>query len=858
MPLFGQSQLARLLLSCPSSMSATKCSNGQFAERMDEEKLRDKGVKRRVQRRHGVTALGFAGAMLAAFSGFSPPSQPAGETVVRLTINPAQVIHRVDEKIYAHFLEHIYHSVHGGLWGEMVWNRSFEEVPSEGLWSVDNGTLVQEAIAENVRLVFGDLRWSDYEFTLEAQKVDGHEGFLVLFRVQSDRDFYWLNLGGWDNTRHAIERGRTGQGRWRVVSPMVPGRIEAGHWYRIRLRCEGNRFQVWLNDHRLLDFTDNEAPILQGGVGVGTWNTRARFRNLKITALDGTVLFQGLPQVAPTPTARHWQVVGTGVFALTTDNPLNSQRCQLVACSDGEAGVRQAPMSVRAGEKYHGSVWVRGKAPNGLVVRLRDGRRTLAEQRLPAPIGTWREVTFTLTPRASANDAALELVALPPARVWLDQVSLMAESSRRTGGFRPDLLDALKGLRPTAIRWPGGCFASAYRWKDGIGPQHQRRTYPRPIWDDLEVNAFGTDEFIRLCRLVGAEPILVINIGTRLWNGANADEQAFLQDAMDWVEYCNGAATSRWGRMRAVNGHPEPYAVKLWEIDNETWHMGAEAYAEAVRRFVPALKKVDPTIKIIACGSGGLGEGALRWNRTLIERCAELIDYLSIHHYEDPNRFADGPAAFERFIRETAKIVANSRNPNIKLFVSEWNAQSTDWRTGLYAAGLLNVFERCGDVVEIASPALLMRHWRSGVRPDGQREWDNAFINFDHRTWFPAPNYVVMKLWRDHYAPFVVAMEGLAHPLNAIATKSADGKTVFIKVVNPSSQTVSAIWQIAADSLVVNAKVSVVAPGDLSARNALTAPHRVRPRSAKTRHDGQTVQITLPPFSAAVVTVQLK
>ncbi len=91
-------------------------------------------------------------------------------------------------------------------------------------------------------------------------------------------------------------------------------------------------------------------------------------------------------------------------------------------------------------------------------------------------------------------------------------------------------------------------------------------------------------------------------------------------------------------------------------------------------------------------------------------------------------------------------MIAKSANPNVKLYMSEWNAQSTDWRTGLYAGGFLNAAERNGDVLGMAGPALFLRHVSA-------RAWDNAFVNFDHRRWFPAPNYVVMKLWRGHYAP---------------------------------------------------------------------------------------------------------
>ena len=178
-----------------------------------------------------------------------------------------------------------------------------------------------------------------------------------------------------------------------------------------------------------------------------------------------------------------------------------------------------------------------------------------------------------LKPTASSDNAELQVGVRGPGKIWLDQVSLMPESWRQAGGFRPDLLQAIAGLRPPVIRWPGGCFASPYRWKDGIGPQHKRGPHPKNMWDDKEVNSFGTDEFIAMCRRVGAEPLIVINIGTPQWN-RDVHGQRLPAGGADWIEYCNGPADSKWGKVRAANGHPEPYRVKYWEIDNETWQHG--------------------------------------------------------------------------------------------------------------------------------------------------------------------------------------------------------------------------------------------------------------------------------------------
>jgi len=227
---------------------------------------------------------------------------------VTLTIDADKVIGRVDEKVYSHFLEHIYHSCNGGLWGEMIWNRSFEVGARPSDWSVGHDHLVQKGHERGVRLTFGDFAWRDYEYTLEARKTGGEEGFLILFRVVDEKQFYWANLGGWKNEGHGLERGDLD--RRRGVGRRVKGSIETGKWYHIRVRCEGPRVLVWLDDQQIIDFTDAHSR-LAGGVGVGTWGTQVEFCNFKVSGLDGKPLFSGLPKLpGPPPVAKFWDPYG--------------------------------------------------------------------------------------------------------------------------------------------------------------------------------------------------------------------------------------------------------------------------------------------------------------------------------------------------------------------------------------------------------------------------------------------------------------------------------------------------------------------------------------------------------------------
>jgi alpha-N-arabinofuranosidase len=518
-------------------------------------------------------------------------------------------------------------------------------------------------------------------------------------------------------------------------------------------------------------------------------------------------------------------------------------------------GIRQSGFSLKQGEIYIISYWakqihgaVNGKTFGFIFCNpLEDGGLLVTPDCTPTSEWSLFKTEFV----AQRNmEESLTLFAFTGSSTFLiDQISVMPKSWAENGGFRPDLLKAIEEIKPTLVRWPGGCFASAYRWKDGIGPQEKRGPYPFSIWDDREVNSFGTDEYIEMCRRVGCEPHIVINAGTPGWNAQRTPECAdvdWVREACDWIEYCNGPATSTWGKVRAENGHPEPYDVKYWEIDNETQGgVTVDEYIAIIKKFVPAMKKIDPTIKIAVAGSHyGPREP---WDNPIINEAGEYFNYISFHQYDDPNLFTDGPGKIESYFRELQKVIEQSPNKNIKIFDSEWNAQSTDWRTGLYCGGILNVFERCGDVVEIAAPALFLRH-------NTATAWDNAFVNFDNKSWYPAPNYVVMKLWHEHYAPIRIALDGDAKKLNVVATKSEDGKTFYLKAVNPTNEPCNVALNI--DAAVTNASMKLVTANGLRDRNTLENPNAITAKDGVAKLDGNTIRFELPAYSAGVVTLK--
>ena len=365
-------------------------------------------------------------------------------------------------------------------------------------------------------------------------------------------------------------------------------------------------------------------------------------------------------------------------------------------------GVYQPRLPVRAGLAYPGYLWLKTTGYEGrIVVALeedRPGGQTYAEAEVRQVEGDWKRYAFTLRPSKSDTHARLVFLFEGKGRLWVDQVSLLPGDA--AGGVRADVEARVAALRPAFLRWPGGNVAQDYHWIWGVGPRDRR-----PIWANLswknepEPGDIGTDEFIALSRRVGAEPSITVNVEGR---GATPEEAAA------WVEYCNGPATSKHGAMRAANGHPEPYGVKLWEIGNEIWgdwvrgHSDAATYARNEVRYAQAMRAVDPTIQLIA-----VGDNDMSWNRTVLRTAGPSIDYLAIHHYYgrkemagDARNLMSRPLHYERFYREVAKAIGEEAPGRpIRLIINEWGLDLPETRqhsmeAALYGARLMNVFER--------------------------------------------------------------------------------------------------------------------------------------------------------------------
>ena len=374
----------------------------------------------------------------------------------------------------------------------------------------------------------------------------------------------------------------------------------------------------------------------------------------------------------------YWEALpGSGVEVAEIDFQNGKKSVRLQAASGG-AGIRQGRLFLEAGVKYDGSLWVRReKGSPKLMLRFKNSTGdAIASVPLALMGSEWREIPFSFTSPVRDIQASIEIVATGDGTLLLDFISMMRADVRRDGMLRPDLLEALRGLRPSFIRWPGGSFASTYKWKEGIGRYAARGYHPNTFWGGYsDYFGFGTEEFLGLCRKLNTEPLIVL--------AAQGTKPEQVEYAMDWVHYLNDPPTTEWGKVRASNGHTEPYGVKLFQIDNEPMNNGftPESYAEIVNVYGSRLRAVAPNARIVACGQKRSNDMA--WSEKVIDIAGANFDVLGCHNYEyEPENFETGLRRIRDYLTKLRDYVRASKHPNIEIGVLEWSLQGGFGKAG--------------------------------------------------------------------------------------------------------------------------------------------------------------------------------
>ncbi|MBN2590681.1 MAG: hypothetical protein JXA96_12530 [Sedimentisphaerales bacterium] len=568
----------------------------------------------------------------------------------------------------------------------------------------------------------------------------------------------------------------------------------------------------------------------------------------------------------------YWESFGdNGQASLEEINFENGQRSVKLTVNNGTAGIRQGRIYLQEGYAYDGSLWLKPEQGSAQVtLRAKDaGGDILAEVPLKTTGSEWQEVKYSFSCSKTDTQGMIEIAASGSGSVLVDFISMMRADVRKTGMFRPDLFKSLSDIKPSFIRWPGGSYASMYKWKAGIGPKVSRKYIPNEMWGGYsDYYGFGTDEYLELCRQLDSVPMVVLA-------ATDSKDKQMIQDAMDWIHYINDPVTTEWGKKRAANGHPEPYNVKYFQIDNEPMNHGhnAEAYAEIVNVYGSEIRKIDPELKIVACGQKRSND--MQWSKKLIDIAGDNFDVMGCHNYEyEPENFMVGVKRIYGYLDKLCDYIRVSNHPDIKVAVLEWSLCRTyDWRAGLHSAGSLIGYERLSPELDMTCPALLMRNTTDNP------QW-RAFIYHDHVSWFPGSGYIVEKLFRDHFAPKhlssstgtfsdirnraeffddipqMIPENWEPGTVDTIATGSEDGKRIVVKAVNYEETANTLLIRLQGKNLPekANVKVYSVSAG-LNDMCSLEEPDKIKPVESEIPYS-KDLAVEMKPYSVVVVEIQ--
>jgi alpha-L-arabinofuranosidase len=461
--------------------------------------------------------------------------------------------------------------------------------------------------------------------------------------------------------------------------------------------------------------------------------------------------------------------------------------------------------------------------------------------------------------------------------IWVGEQSPIPN----THGFRNDVIEALRQIKPPILRWPGGCFADDYHWQDGIGPRQER---PRRInihWGEVvETNQVGTQEFILFCRLIGAEPYFCGNVGS-----------GTVRELRDWVEYCNFPGNSSWAQKRAEDGSREPLNVKYWGVGNENWGCGGnfspEDYCTEFRRYATFLRGFGQKLFVIACGpSDNDVEWTDRFFRKLKKDYWEFhnINGFSAHYYCGTAGTATEYSVDEWYhlinkglkmealvIQQRAAMDAYDPTRQIGLIVDEWGTwhsvepgtnpaflyQQNSLRDALVAATTLDIFNRHADKVVMANIAQTVNVLQAMVLtdPDSSRILVTP-TGYVYGMYAPHQNgKSVRMLVETSEVVYTVAGKPGSMPVVA-GSASLKEKTLFLTLTNshasdPVRLKISLLGGASSSSTSAQSL-----SGEIHAHNTFDAPNTINPVPLAAEARGADVHITLPP--ACVATVEIK
>ncbi|HUP02728.1 MAG TPA: hypothetical protein VMU19_01985 [Bryobacteraceae bacterium] len=545
-------------------------------------------------------------------------------------------------------------------------------------------------------------------------------------------------------------------------------------------------------------------------------------RSVWAEMIDDRKFYYTIDSKTPAPPASRgrqpnlWRPIGPDeAVTMDRDHAYAGEHSPLIKL-DGAAprGIAQAGIMLRKSRAYTGRVVLEGDAGANVTVSLAWGSGPADRETVPikALKTSWATYPLKFTAGAETDNARIEIAGTGRGAFHIGAVSMMPADNIH--GFRADTIALLKAQRSGMYRWPGGNFLSAHEWRDAIGDPDKRPPRWDPVWNALQPNDVGTDEFLYMADLLGVDSFLSVNAG---FGDAHS--------AADLVEYVTGSANTPMGKLRAANGHPAPYKVKWWGVGNEMWgdfqfgHMVLKQYVYKHNLFGEAMRKVDPNIVLVGDGNTPRMNEILTdndWSGGMLTSCLPYIDVMSEHYYvyeggQQNNAQKKAPAVEESVIdavHRTANTVRSKvevyeeyyrRMPAVKakkvpIALDEWaySRLPANMKQELGNALAFDEMFRHTDMIQMAGHTMA-----------------TSQLDFNMNDSTLNATGLLFKLYRDHMGTIPVAVDGNSPPLpparsgpgnaqarpnagsptwplDVSAALSADGRVLTVAVVNPT------------------------------------------------------------------------
>eukprot|EP00249_Psilotum_nudum_P010733 c22727_g1_i1 orf=304-2277(-) len=526
------------------------------------------------------------------------------------------------------------------------------------------------------------------------------------------------------------------------------------------------------------------------------------------------------------------------------------------SCPPGGVGVYNPGfwgMDIVTGEKYMVTFWIRSTDSINISVAFTSSDRlmTLAQKFLvidSAGCQYWTKQKFVLTASKTDHYGSLSLTSTVKGTIWLDQVSAMPLETYKGHGFRKDLALMLEDLKPRFIRFPGGSYVegqqlrNSFQWRQSIGPWEGRPGHFGDVWEYWTDDGLGFYEFLQLAEDLNASPVWVFNSGM-----SSAEEVPssvlgpFVKDILNALEFARGLPISRWGSVRTLMGHPEPFELTYLAIGNQD--CGKQYYLSSYMKFYAAIKKAYPDIYLISNCDGSLNP---------LDHPADMYD---IHIYTSASSMFSMAHQFDH---------ANRGGP--KAFVSEYQVHGNDAGNGNLLAALaegafLIGVEQNSDVVNMASYAPLF------VNANNRRFTPDAIV-FNSWQHYGTPSYWVQHFFKDSSGATLLPIDTKGENISSLfvvsALKTHDRSTysdwLVVKAVNFGKDLLR--LQILVDNLPSDATIShstmtLMTSGNLRDENSFSQTRKVVPMTSKIFHTGNMIDSVLPAYSICSIKAQL-